>query len=371
VQEDRESEARERSRRLVHRKALDEKRRFEGRSVVPTRFVAACPLGHVDDLDWRRFAHRSDDGCRRQLWLDERGTGGDLVDLTVRCECGKSRSLVDAAEIEQRALGTCSGARPWLGRYAREMCNQPARLLVRTAANAYYPQILSVLSLPEHRDPVDALVAELADYLSAITHVGQLALIRGMPALTAKLAPFGDEELFTAIQRTGTGTGPDPPVKQVELDALLAAPEGFGDDVPVDPDFHARRLPNRIWRHGSSFSDPIAAVVQLHRLREVLALTGFTRFEAVVPDTNGEYETDVERASLAVEPEWFPAVENRGEGLFIQLEPDAVHRWLERPALWSGSTSSAPVIACGRRSAARRGTFPGAHTSSCTRSPTC
>ncbi len=34
----------------------------------------------------------------------------------------------------------------------------------------------------------------------------------------------------------------------------------------------------------------------LHRLREVLALTGFTRFEAVTPDINGEYETDVERA---------------------------------------------------------------------------
>ena len=32
------------------------------------------------------------------------------------------------------------------------------------------------------------------------------------------------------------------PVKQVELEALLRAPEGFGDDVPIDPDFHARRL---------------------------------------------------------------------------------------------------------------------------------
>lgn len=334
VQEERGGDARERSRRLVHRKALDDKRRFDGRPVVPTRFVVACPLGHVDDVEWRWFAHRgSPEGCGRQLWLDERGTGGDLVDLTVRCECGKSRSLVDAAEIEQRALGSCRGSRPWLGRYAREEWNQPGRLLVRTAANAYFPQVLSVLSLPEHRDPVDTVVAELSGKLPAVTDISQLALVRSIPDLTAKLAPFGDDELLAALQRAGEANGAEPPVKQAELDALLAAPEGFGDDVPVDPDFHARRLPDRVWRRAGPLSDPVAAVVQLHRLREVLALTGFTRFEAVVPDTDGEFESDVERASLAIEPEWFPAVENRGEGLFLQLDPGAVGRWLDRSAV--------------------------------------
>ena len=43
----------------------------------------------------------------------------------------------------------------------------------------------------------------------------------------------------------------------------------------------------------------VEAVIQLHRLREVMALAGFTRFEAVTPDIHGEYETDVERAAIA------------------------------------------------------------------------
>jgi hypothetical protein len=60
-------------------------------------------------------------------------------------------------------------------------------------------------------------------------------------------------------------------------------------------------------------------VIQLHRLREVVALVGFTRLEAVTPDIQGEYETDVERAQIALEPSWFPAVENRGEGISVQL----------------------------------------------------
>jgi hypothetical protein len=77
----------------------------------------------------------------------------------------------------------------------------------------------------------------------------------------------------------------------------------------------------------------IEAVIQLHRLREILALIGFTRFEAVTPDINGEYETDVERAEIALEPQWFPAVENRGEGVFLQMRAETVKKWLGRPAV--------------------------------------
>jgi hypothetical protein len=96
VQEASGDDERERSRRLVHRKGLDNKGMFDGRPVVATRFVRACPKGHVDDLDWQRFVHGAEDPCRRQMWLDERGTSGDLADLVVRCECGKSRSLSEA-----------------------------------------------------------------------------------------------------------------------------------------------------------------------------------------------------------------------------------------------------------------------------------
>ena len=67
-------------------------------------------------------------------------------------------------------------------------------------------------------------------------------------------------------------------------------------------------MPDTAWRR-SGLSAGIASVIQLHRLREVLALIGFTRLEAVMPDIHGEYETDVERADVALEPQWFPAVE--------------------------------------------------------------
>jgi hypothetical protein len=323
----------ERSRRLVHRKAL-EKDRFEKRQVVGIRFVRACPKGHVDDLDWHRFVHGIEDSCRRQLWLDERGTSGDLADLVVRCECKKSRGMHEAMVIELNPLGTCRGARPWLGSNTNEDCKLPSRLLIRTASNAYFPQVVSVLSLPERGTAVGTAVQELWEFLQAVDSIESLAVFKRLPKVTQKLASFSDDEVLAAIREAKSGKTGERPVKQVELEALLAVPEGFGDDVPVDPNFHARRLPDRAWRR-SKRSDSIEAVIQLHRLREVLALVGFTRFEAVTPDIDGEYETDVERAQIALEPQWFPAVENRGEGVFVQLRLGAVKSWLARPAVKS------------------------------------
>jgi len=330
VQDEAGGADRERSRRLVNRRALDEKKHFDGRRVVATRFVRACPRGHVDDLDWYGFIHGRDNNCRRQLWLDERGTGGDLGDLTARCECEKSRPLSDASKIELNPLGFCRGSRPWLGKHSDEDCTHPSRLLIRTASNAYFPQVLSALSLPNSGDALATVVAELWDDLQIVENSAHLKLLKKKPTVTQKLSPYSDADVLKAIEKHRHGGVEERPVKQVELDALLDVPEGFGDDVPIDPDFHARRLPEKVWRR-SELSLGVGSVTQAHRLREVMTLVGFTRLEAVTPDIDGEYETDVERADLALDPEWFPAVENRGEGVFIELRATALAGWLKRP----------------------------------------
>ena len=331
-----------RSRRLVHRKALNTKGRFDtlddngrrtGNEVVATRFVRACTRGHVDDIDWYAFVHGGSDSCRSQLWLDERGTSGDLAEQVVRCECGKQRRVYEATRWENSPLGYCSGARPWLGRHAREVCHEPSRLLIRTASNAWFPQVVSVLSLPNRGSEVEQVVEALWDRLQIVDDAPGLGFVKKYPEVAARLSPFSDQEVLDAITvRRAGGAGGSRPIKHAEMDVLLAAPEGYGDDMPVGPDFHARRLPETAWRR-SERCDAVEAVVQVHRLREVLALAGFTRLEAVMPDVDGEYDDTVERADIAREPQWFPAVENRGEGIVVQLRAEAVCEWLRRDAV--------------------------------------
>lgn len=325
------SPTRPRSRRLLHRKHLDERRRYDRKPVVATRFVRACPKGHVDDLDWYEFVHRGPHGCVPRLWLDETGATGELSNLRVRCSCGVSRSMTEANEISENALGHCSGARPWLGPNANEDCEHRSRLLIRTATNAYFPLLVRALSIPDKAAEIDRVVAELWDDLMIVSDVTGLDFIKQKPRIAEGLHGFDDRDVLDAIRRRKEGPVGDRSVKGVEIEAMIAVPEGFGDDVPIDPKFHARKYPSH--RRTDSYRTSVADIIQVHRLREVLALGGFTRLEAPMPDIDGEYRDDVERAEISIDPEWFPAVENRGEGVLMRFSPDAIRSWKARPAV--------------------------------------
>ena len=227
---------RPRSRRLVHRKAL-EKGKYDGRPVVATRFVMACQKGHVADLPWRSFTHGGPTGCLGQLWLDETGATGELANLRVRCECGKSRLMTEANDPEGKALGYCTGARPWLGTGGGEACDLKGSLLIRTATNAYFPLLVRALSIPEKGAAIDRAVSEVWSVLMAVEDLTDLTSFKKLPGVTDALAGLEDEDVLAAIRRRKGGPAVDRPVKDVEIEAMLSVPEGFGDDVPINPDF--------------------------------------------------------------------------------------------------------------------------------------
>jgi hypothetical protein len=323
-----------RSRLLVHRKALTkgkfidtDKRR---QPVVPVRFVRACRKGHIGDIDWYRFAHEHNGQCRRQLWIDERGTSGDIAEIYVRCECGEGRPLVNATL--PGALGHCDGARPWLGPYTREPCDQLNRLLVRHASNAYFPQVMSVISLPDRNESLEKAVSQVWQFLEEVGSEEDLRYERKKTAVKGALEGFSDAEVLQEIgARKGLGgEAPVKSVKQAEFEVLTTAKEEVGQDTP-DGNFFARFLPSEVWN--KPWMASVERVVLVHRLREVVAQLGFTRFEAIAPDVEGELQMGVQAAPLARELSWLPAVENRGEGVFLQFRKSAIDQWLARPAV--------------------------------------
>ncbi len=326
-----------RSRMLVHRRALNGGKFIDDNKkkqpVVPIRFVRACRCGHIGDIDWRSFVHGGRTDCRRQLWIDERGTSGDLSEVWIRCECKSERALNEAAQMGNRALGPCDGARPWLGPYAPEQCAEVNRLLIRTASNAYFPQKMSVISLPDRDEVVAEAVGQVwQNFLEYVETPEQLRdERRRKPPVKAALEDLTDEEVYAEIQsRRGGGAAVLKKVKEAELETLVASRQEIGGDRP-DGNFFARSLPREKWNR--PWMDAIERIVLVHRLREVVALAGFTRFEAAAPDVAGELEMGVRRAALARELSWVPAVENKGEGIFIQFKAEAVGAWLSRPEI--------------------------------------
>ena len=325
-----------RRRRLVRWAHLDRLRFVDEdrkrQPVVPVRFVCGCRNGHIDDLNWRLFVHRGGSPCERPLWLEERGTSGDISDCYGVCDCGEQRSLLDAFRPGMSALGHCLGRRPWIGQYAGEECNESYRLLVRTASNAYFPQVMSVISLPEFDAGLASKVTTHYDLLKNAEDFGMLANFRMSGPLNAAFDGIPDVDVIAEYNRQkGDGEVNEVPVKVAEFQILNKGDAQIGIDLPGSK-FYAETLPRNAWDAGHNpLLDAVQNLVLVHRLREVAALLGFTRLEAVSPRIDGELDLEVQRASLAETITWLPTIENRGEGIFVSFQAEAIAGWLERP----------------------------------------
>jgi hypothetical protein len=331
----------QRARPLVHRQKLIGRNKYQGPDrkmyrVVPVRFVQACINGHISDIDWYAFVHGQGDPCRRDLYLDEKGTGGDLSEIDARCDCGKSRALILLLQRSANALGRCRGNRPWLGEHRNEKCRDadgnPAynRLLIRSASNAYFPQMLSVISIPDEDERLQAAVGKIwDDFLQYVEAPEDLMRERKKARVNSALEGYSDDIVLREIERRrgGSSTSEQKKIKIAELETLLSSAEEIGEDK-VESEFYARGLKRPAKE--SSIWQKIDRVVLVHRLREVIAQIGFTRFEPAMNDIDGELSLGVRPAPLADEVQWLPAVENRGEGIFVAFKKDAISAWRQR-----------------------------------------
>ena len=323
------------ARRLVHLRDLEKGRyKSEGGKklkTTPVRFVCACPRGHISDIDWGYFVHQGKSECRRPLWLHEYGASTDLSAIEIRCECGARRSMIEAAT--PGALGRCGGQRPWLGRQKYEQCSNKNRLLIRSASNTYLSMPFSVISLPTKNEGLARAVSQVwRDILEAVDCPEDLEYeLRKKPRAKAVLEGYSPEQIMEEIKRRKSSAGESTStIKEDEFRIIANSPEGLFNDTPHG-NFIARALPRDHW--DQRWMEPIERVVLIHRLREVVALTGFTRFESAGVDIDGELQIGVTPAALASEIKWIPAVENPGEGIFIQFHRESIENWLKTDAV--------------------------------------
>ena len=317
--------------RLVKGGYLDRNRKVQ--PVVPVRFVQACVRGHISDVDWYGFVRRDYDAPQTgELWLDEGGAGNDFAEIYVRDEANgnERRPLSEATVRDAPVLGMCSGRQPWLGPRVHERCDKPNRLLTRSASNAYFSQTMSVISIPDQdaglKDAVDRVWEDFLQYSESEADVRKE---RRKEKVAAALEGLTDEVVWAEVSRRLSGIVPVPKgIKQAEIETLLAQKPSVGDDKPGG-DFFARAHP--VGALPRAAEGRVDRLVLVHRLREVSAQLGFTRFEASMPGIDGELDLNVEIAPLSRDLTWLPATQNRGEGVFISFRPDAIDAWLKRP----------------------------------------
>lgn len=357
---------------LIQRTALDEhrehkcvrsdvdpktKKKVNTFPAVPIRFVAACARGHLMDINWRRFVHKGEreegvdpegslycqldterelsgeplgDDWAADLFLKPVGTSGDITDYIVGCRrCGKNRGLQDL--VGKFALGTCQGWRPWLGRGSNEEgCEQDLRLLIRTGTNAYFPQTMSVLSIPDTSDTLRKIVGRHWGTLKKVDDIDELRFfVKKVEDLAKDVDPFDLEDVMTEIERKRSDAPVESvPIREAEWRELMKAPPELSGDLPPRG---SQWWPRRLEAEVPGFID---RVVLVHAMREVRAQVAFTRLEGFNTDAEGEYQlADQSSAMLSMDQDWIPSIEVRGEGVFIAFNEKAVRKWEGRKAV--------------------------------------
>lgn len=301
--------------------------------VTPIRFVAACKDGHLQDIDWRRFLHRGD-ACNEPMWIEEEGTSADPANIRIGCECGRpALSLADA--FKPGFLGRCRGQRPWLDSPQPD-CEEHLHFLSRSATNTYFAQTVTVISLPTREDAMGEAIRKHWSSLQAATGKEFVGILRNVPEIGSALQGYSDEAVYSRIRqmREQDVRAASMHPKIEEFDLLASGREQIGRDADDEPLF-AETLPKAALAScttalGHEFFDSVVAV---HRLRAVTCLYGFTRLEPAATMSEAlleEVRLAVDGAPLAEAADWLPAMEQKGEGIFLKINPASIRSWLNR-----------------------------------------
>lgn len=320
-----------------------------GGPLVPMRFVSACERGHLDDVDWRYWAHSGRNGnraCKLPSSLSFKVFPGSatagLASIMVSCKCGSWRTLEDLGNptIVKEVFGTCSGRHPW--RYGhRDECDAAVVVLQRGATNLHYPNTLSALDIP-----AEVTESPAAQFAAQVRSHGKFQRIVGL----LRNADDGADELIDAlvelvVKDVGCKVDVVREVAQAEIDGrAIEAADGASSgqiDQSVLLDEEWRTLSAALATGeitGPTFSavseklspaapqwmkQLVSGVLLIRRMREVRAYLGFHR---VKPGDAGA----MVKPDVGATQNWLPASEVFGEGIVLELNHELLARWRDR-----------------------------------------
>lgn len=301
-------------------------------AVLPARFLVACERGHLDDFPWIEFVHHGPSTCNGTLRLLEYGPSGEARDLEVKCDdCGNRRRLSEAFGRENRAknMPQCRARRPHLRDYDPDGCAEKMRAVALGASNSWFPLILSTVAIPEATAKLDLLVEENWATVKYATSLEVLAAFR-MAGQLGAFAQYQEREIWDAILRKRVSEN-DTDTSNEQSD--LKTPEWVILSNP-DPSRNSTDFRLRVVKAPTRYQNQIPQVVLVERLREVQAMVGFTRIDSPGELAEPGMEEITQIAPISRQkPTWVPAVEVRGEGLFIRFDEARIQSWLGKPAM--------------------------------------
>jgi len=295
---------------------------------LTVRFLLACREGHLTDFPWIEYVHAGVTPCKpARLTMEEQGVSEDASDVWVKClECGRPRNMGEAFDRDKFGPFHCPGHHPHLRTIDQQECSEEARPILLGASNAWFPLVMSALSIPRATDRLMRLVEERWPDLRDVSSL-DVTRYATAPSRMPVFAGFTAEQIWETIQakrqRDSQPAGSEEEdLKTPEWEVLSRA-----EPASQTPDLSLRLVDPPM-----GFEQYFEGTVIVERIREVRALMGFTRIESNGDFAEAEMSDERRQTPLSRQnPTWLPASEVRGEGLFIRLKEEVLTAWEGKP----------------------------------------
>ena len=317
-----------------------------GKELVPSRFIAACINGHLEDFPYKWWVHGGNIGdCPAadrydKLTIDFSSSSGGLGSIKIKCTaCGKERSMEGCMSKDALKGYRCRGSRPWIGlkkdSYDPEECNAAMRTLQRGASNVYFSVTQSALTIPPWSKAIQAEIesrwTQIKDYLANKPTDEMLDMfIKAIFVDVLAKGIYSVADLKSEIKRRDDNSEND----ENEFNEYKLFEEEYKalcNEYDDEAEDRFKTIESDVPEHFEDFLDSIMLV---KRLREVLALKGFRRITPERPADDDERSVGMngnEYVPLSSAPvDWLPAIEMLGEGIFIRFNEEKVAEWEER-----------------------------------------
>ncbi|GIF09681.1 hypothetical protein Asi03nite_72190 [Actinoplanes siamensis] len=306
---------------------------------VPARYLLACVNGHLDEFPYVLWAHRGKP-CPAAPQPDLKlidsniGQGAGAVIVCERCRQRRSMSEAQGASGKRKLPG-CRGRHPHLNAFDSSCEQQPTTLMMMGASNLWFASTQSIIVMPRTAEQdKTALATRMRTLLSEqeLTQFGALpAVLRALlNAHKCDLTDITDEELLAAAAEAVA----PPPSEEERKEKLrqwdpveLLVPEW---DYLQKPALFAQQqdasgLMVTETATSPDLPDQIHRVIAVNRMKKVNAVLGFTRIDEM--DRVNDLATRLVKLTRDGRPTWVPATEDRGEGIFLQLDENKVADW--------------------------------------------
>lgn len=316
------------------------------KKMIPVPIVVACRKGHIDDFPWMEWVHKGREICAGapDIKYSRSGGGVGLGGFMIECNKCSRRESMKGAFSPSAFDGLkirCSGSRPWSKDPSPLSCGEVLMSVQRGGSNVYFPKIVSSITIPPYSDSFLEKIqqSQIWQFLTSATFDA------GFSAPSKEL----EEQL---IKRLAQESGESESSISDAVKRYLHEPVAEKDEDRTEDGyryseyqaFHGNYDKLRSNRKNFDLEEiatskelqslGIKKIVLVRALREVRALLGFSRLRPLDQDDlepGGQDKQDettmVSVADNAKSCRWRPAVEVRGEGIFLTLDNEKVARW--------------------------------------------